>query len=165
MSMLPSKDEISKWCDKQRIENYTINDDLTIDVDDSVILYLVLMEELPVQFKEVSGDFILGQNGLKTLKGAPLKVGGDFICSGNFIKDLDFLPIDIDERIILLNNGLESFTSPLEHANNIIWISEPIPGLTYLDIDENEFYKYDIDEYLKWNQNVKNFFEENTYVI
>lgn len=165
MTKFTTKEEISKWCNDNFIENFSINSDLIVDVDDSVILYLVPMEQLPVQFGYVKGDFILGENGLTTLKGVPHTVGGDFICGGNKIKDLDFFPKDIYSRIILLNNQLESFTSPLEHANNLIWISKSIPGLNYLDIDENGYYKYNIDDYLKWNQEVSEFLNTHLDII
>ena len=165
IEQLKSKEEISKWCKDHLIENFTINNDLTVDVDDNVILYLYQIDELPIQFGYVTGDFILGENHLKTLKGVPYRVGGDFICGGNRIKDLDYLPKDVESRIILLNNPLESYTSPLEHANNIIWISKPIPGLNYLEIDENGYYKYNVDDYLRWNQDTKDFFRTNTYII
>ncbi|MEA3499286.1 MAG: hypothetical protein U9R16_09530 [Campylobacterota bacterium] len=160
-----SKEEIYQWCTDHLIENFTINDDLTVDVEDNVILYLVEMEELPVNFGYVKGDFILGENNLETLEGVPHTVGGDFICGGNNIRDLDFFPKEIDSRVILLNNPLESYTSPLEHANNIIWISKPIPGLSYLEIDEHGYYKYNIDDYLIWNEGAKEFFENNDFII
>ena len=163
--LFTKKEEISKWCNDNRIENYTINDDLVVDVVGNVILYLVYMEQLPIQFGHVKGDFILGENGLKTLKGVPHKVGGDFICGGNMINDLDYFPKEIGFRIMLLNNKLESFTSPLESANNIIWISELMPGLSYLEIDDNEYYKYDSESYLQWNYYTKNFFDKKPYTI
>ena len=162
---LKSKEEIYQWCTDHLIENFTINDDLTVDVDDNVILYLCQMNELPIQFGYVTGDFILGENHLKTLEGVPSKVGGDFICGGNDIRDLDYFPKDIDARIILLNNPLVSYTSPLEHANNLIWISKPIPGLSYLEIDEHGYYKYNIDDYLLWNEGAKEFFERHDFII
>ena len=162
---LKSKEEISNWCKDHLIENFTINDDLTVDVDDNVILYLYPIENLPFQFGHVKGDFILGENNLKTLKGVPYRVDGDFICGGNDIRDLDYFPKYVNSRIMLLNNPINSYTSPLEFANNIIWISKPIPGLSYLDIDEYGYYKYNIDDYLIWNKGAKEFFNENPFII
>jgi len=159
------KEDIVRWCDEVMISDYTINSDLVVDVNGVVVLYVVHMDQLPVQFGRVENDFILGENGLKTLKGVPYYVGGDFICGGNKIKDLDYFPQEIHDRIILLNNPLESFTSPLEKANNIIWISQAIPGLTYLDIDENGYYKYNVDDYLKWNEDTKYFIDEHSFYI
>ncbi len=165
MKQLETKEDIENWCDNNMIENYTINDDLTVDVNDNVILYLVEMNSLPIQFGYVKGDFILGENGLTTLKGVPHTVDGDFICGGNNIRDLDYFPKNINSRIILLNNDLHSYTSPLSSANNMIWISNIIPGLSYLDIDEYGYYKYNIDDYLVWNEGAKEFFENNLFVI
>ena len=165
MIKFTTKEEISSWCDMNLIENYTINDDLSVDVDNSVILYQVPMDKLPLQFGYVKGDFILGENELTTLEGVPHTIDGDFICGGNNIKDLDYFPKNIKSRIVLLNNPLESYTSPLEHANNLIWISKPMPGLAYLEIDENGYYKYNIDDYLKWNEGAKEFFKEHSFFI
>ena len=165
IEQLKSKEEISKWCKDHLIENYTINDDLTVDVDDNVILYQYPIEELPFQFNYVKGDFILGENNLTTLKGVPYKIDGDFICGGNNIRDLDYFPKYVNSRIMLLNNPISSHVSPLEFANNIIWISEPIPGLSYLDIDEYGYYKYNIDDYLIWNKGAKDFFKNNDFFI
>ncbi len=165
MNMLISKEEVIDWCESNYIENFTVNDDLVVDVDSDVILYLVPMEILPVQFGYVNGDFILGENGLTSLKGVPHTVKGDFICGGNMITDLEYLPASIGSRIILLNNNIDSCISPLQVANNIIWISTPIPGLTYLEIDENGYYKYNIDDYLQWNLDSKNFMEDNLFFI
>ena len=160
-----SKDDISDWCDYNFIENYTISDDLIVDVDGSVILYMVPMKKLPVVFGHVTGDMILGENGLITLKGVPHTVDGDFICGGNDIEDLDFFPVEIYGRIILLNNRLKSFISPLEKAKYIIEITQRIPGLTYLDYEDN-YYKYDVDLYLEWNRHIKNFYEdEHRFII
>jgi hypothetical protein len=160
-----SEEEIYQWCTDNLIENFTINNDLTVDVNDNVILYQVPMKELPIQFGYVKGDFILGENGLLSLNGVPHTVDGDFICGGNEIQSLDCFPKNIKARIVLLNNDIKSYTSPLEHANNIIWCTKPIPGLTYLEIDEYGCYKYNIDDYLEWNNTVKKFTEEHSFFI
>ena len=162
---LNTKEQISFWCKEHQIEYFTINDNLTVDVDGNVILYMCKMDILPIQFGYVSGDFILGENNLKTLKGVPYSVGGDFICGGNDIRDLDYFPKDITLRIILLNNKLTSYTSPLEHANNIIWLSHSIPGLNYLEIDEHGYYKYNIEDYLLWNKDTKYFLQKHDFII
>ena len=36
--MLKTKEEIEKWLDEMKVKKYTINDDLTVDVNDSVFL-------------------------------------------------------------------------------------------------------------------------------
>jgi hypothetical protein len=67
------------FCNKY-LENYTINPDDTIDVNGGVYLWYKLgdMEELPVKFGKVSGDFSCGFNKLTTLEGFPSYIGDNF---------------------------------------------------------------------------------------
>ena len=76
---------IRKWLDEYKITNYTINDDLTIDVDGDVDLDFYKYEKLPeyIQFGAVRNYFSLYcSSNLTSLKGCPCEVGGDFYCSG-----------------------------------------------------------------------------------
>ena len=83
---------IEQICRKYRIENYTINDDGTIDVNGDVDLYKSGLTELPLTFNNVSGWFDCGENFLTSLKGCPRWVSGDFHCSENKLTSLEFSP-------------------------------------------------------------------------
>ena len=79
---------IKKWieenCKLVLDTSYTINDDMTIDVDDSIIIDGYDKKELPdyIQFNKVNVMFIIrNSNKLETLKGCP-KECKDFNCSG-----------------------------------------------------------------------------------
>jgi hypothetical protein len=108
-----TREEVIQVCEKYEIENYTINDDLSIDVDDNVHLGFKMLEYLPLKFnyvsggfgcyenklislegcpKTVNGDFYCFTNELETLEGCPQTVGGDFSCSDNKLKDLEHFP-------------------------------------------------------------------------
>ena len=87
-----NKDEIKEWLDSHKIKNYTINDDLTVDVNGSVSLFWRHLDCIPVQFGNVTGDFWCSKNNLKSLKGAPSSVGGHFECWCNKLESLDYLP-------------------------------------------------------------------------
>ena len=91
-----SKTDIHSICKKWGIENYTINDDGSIDVDGNVNLaYDLYREELtkiPLKFGNIIGDFECDRNQLTTLKGSPKSVGGNFDCSGNQLTSLEGLP-------------------------------------------------------------------------
>ena len=76
-------DEIHKICREYYITNYTINSDGSIDVNGDVNLYDRYLEELPLKFNHVSGDFSCSENKLTTLEGAPQSVGLDFDCYSN----------------------------------------------------------------------------------
>ena len=83
---------ISSICKKYNIENYTVNDDGSIDVNGSVDLYNCNITELPLVFNKVSGYFDCSCNRLTSLKGSPKWVGSYFSCSKNKLKSLEFSP-------------------------------------------------------------------------
>ncbi len=163
--MFTIKEDIATWCDDNFISNYTIDDNLTVNVNSDVFLYLIPMETLPVQFGYISGEFLLGENGLTSLKGCPHTVEHDFTCGGNLISSLKYLPQTINGTIKLFNNiKLTDFTSNLKTCNNLIKSSNRIPGLSFLSF-EDEIYSYDSLEYIKWNDNVIHFLEEDADFI
>lgn len=98
---------IKKWLDEMRIENYHINDDMTINVIGDVHLQATWVESLKkninkwedmgnfpeyIQFNHVSGDFYCQGCGLKTLRGCPKHVMGDFYCSSNNLTSFQDCP-------------------------------------------------------------------------
>ena len=122
-----TREEVIQVCEKYEIENYTINDDLSIDVDDNVHLGFKMLEYLPLKFnyvsggfgcyenklislegspKTVNGDFYCFTNELETLQGCPQTVGGDFSCSDNKLKDLEHFP-EVNGIISMRGNPLD----------------------------------------------------------
>jgi hypothetical protein len=83
---------IDEICNKYKIENYTINNDGSIDVDGDVDLSYEKLTELPLTFNKVSGNFNCSINQLTRLKGSPRWVGGWFSCSYNDLTSLEFSP-------------------------------------------------------------------------
>lgn len=88
-----SNQNIDSICKKYGIENYTINDDGTIDVDGDVYLDDLDLVELPLKFRNVNGYFSCSSNKLVTLKGSPINVTSDFFCSNNQLVSLKGAPI------------------------------------------------------------------------
>lgn len=75
--------KIEAWLKEYNIRNYTINDDLTIDVKGHVVLEGYTEKHLPdyIQFGKVVGFFTINESpNLETLKGCPKEVGIDFYC-------------------------------------------------------------------------------------
>ena len=83
---------ISLICKKYNINNYTVNDDGSIDVNGDVFLYNKGLTELPLVFNKVTGYFNCGGNKLTTLKGCPRWVGSSFTCYNNRLTSLEFSP-------------------------------------------------------------------------
>ena len=112
------KNEIIQLCKKYFIENYTINNDMTIDVDGNLNLEEKLenLDELPIRFNEINGNFYCGNNNLKSLKGSPRIVNGDFDCSNNKLVTLYGAPENIVNKYMggNFNCSYNNLTS-LEH--------------------------------------------------
>ena len=97
---------ISLICEKYNIENYTINDDGSIDVNGDVDLYGKELTELPLTFNKVSGSFECDHNNLTSLKGCPKWVGGFFYCDNNQLTSLEFSPDYVGDDFYCDNNKL-----------------------------------------------------------
>lgn len=95
MFRLNTKQKIEDWLEKNTIiNNYTIHDDLTVDVYQNVWLS-GKRKKLPFQFGIVEGDFFVSDMGLESLEGAPKIVTGIFRCSSNPITSLKYGPVEV----------------------------------------------------------------------
>jgi hypothetical protein len=103
-----TREEVIEVCEDYEIENYTINDDLSIDVDGDVRLYGKGLEYLPLKFNYVSGYFGCSNNNLETLKGCPQRVNGNFSCHFNKLKILKGCPQTVGGGFYCSNNKLKS---------------------------------------------------------
>lgn len=74
-----TENQIHKLCKKFSIENYSINTDLSVNVNGHVLLHHKKLNQLPLNFNYVSGNFVCSHNYLKILKGSPKQVGVIFI--------------------------------------------------------------------------------------
>jgi hypothetical protein len=84
-----TESKISKICKKYEIENWSINPEGLVDVDDDVNLYGMYLIKLPLIFCHVSGDFYCHKNKLTCLEGSPRSVGGDFVFFENELTSLE----------------------------------------------------------------------------
>jgi len=108
-----SNEDIHSICKKWKIENYTINEDLSIDVDGDVDLISKDLTELPLKFRNVSGGFycynkrgITSNFQLTTLEGSPKEVGGDFYCVNNKLTNLIGSPNKVGRNFYCCDNQL-----------------------------------------------------------
>jgi hypothetical protein len=89
---------IKKWLDEMKIEDYIINDDMTIDVNGNLNLWKSGLDgNLPeyIQFHSISGYFDISNCNLTTLQGCPKYIGFYFSCGVNKIKSLKGGPEEI----------------------------------------------------------------------
>lgn len=96
---------IHRVCEEYNIENYTINEDGSIDVDGHVRINYAKLGGLPLKFNKVSGFFDCSNNMIVSLYGAPKEVGLFFDCSNNKLISLDYAPIKVIDNFYCYDNS------------------------------------------------------------
>ena len=92
LKLFESFEDITEICKEYNIRNYTINPDVSIDVNDTVNLSDKGLTKLPLKFNKVNGGFYCDYNKLATLEGSPKEVNGDFYCYKNKLTSFEFAP-------------------------------------------------------------------------
>ena len=100
--------EIHDICEKYEIKNYSINPDGSIDAEDSVYLFNMNLDKLPLKFNKVGGYFGCSNNNLTSLEGCPKEVGDTFYCSSNKLTSLKGGPEKVYDMFYCGGNPLES---------------------------------------------------------
>ena len=116
--MTQNKEKIYRLCKKYKINNYTINDDGSIDVDGDVYLSLSSLHILPLRFNKVSGYFDCSCNILTSLEGSPREVGDGFYCYRNNLISLKGCPKVVGGYFNCSENDLTSLIGSPEVLNS-----------------------------------------------
>lgn len=115
--------EIRKICDRYNIVNYTINSDLSIDVNGSVYInnrsFLSTIFKIPIKFNNVSGDFDCSNTGLQSLENCPKSVGGFFSSDYNNLDSLVGSPEYVGDSFNFRGNNIKSFKGSPERCGDI----------------------------------------------
>lgn len=101
-----SVNEIDSFCYQYGIRNYTINPDGIVDVNGDVDISNKMLQEIPIQFGRVTGDFSCYENNLRNLRGAPNYIGGNFDCWDNKLTTLEGGPRIVKGYYGAFNNKL-----------------------------------------------------------
>ena len=92
---LQTKEEIENWLNQYAIEKYTINDNLTVDVNESVDISFKSLTKIPIKFNKIKGSFDCSNNKLTSLKGCPEFLSNYFKCSTNKLESLEYSPEEV----------------------------------------------------------------------
>ena len=103
-------------CEQYGIENYTINDDGSIDVEGNVDLSDEGLDELPLKFGKINGDFNCNLNNITSLDGAPYHVELTFDCSENKLSNLEGCPKYVGESFYCYLNFLNNLEGSPEYV-------------------------------------------------
>jgi hypothetical protein len=108
---------IEKWLDEMEINNYVINDDLTIDVDGPVYLNYKNLVKFPdyIQFGKVNGYFDCRLNNLTNLRGSPITVYGSYSCDNNKLNSLEGCPKKVNGNYFYCYENAVEFTIQQVH--------------------------------------------------
>ena len=116
-------DKISEFCDKHHIYDYTINDDHTIDIEQSVDIQLSDgIEELPFKINKVEGNFQIRSSNLTSMYNFPNEIDGDLNIYNSNIKNLDYLPIKF-KNLNLFDNKITSLKGLPEHIHGDLTVN------------------------------------------
>ncbi len=148
--------EIHKICKKYGIENYSINPDLSIDVNGDVVLAELLngLFSLPLTFNKVNGSFFCYNNDLITLKGSPKWVGGSFIFYNNRLKSLKYSPEYVGKDYNGWGNSkITNFDHRPKFIGGDVFLNKiDIDGLNWEEKIEN-YLQINIVNYKEWDTN------------
>ena len=112
--------DISIICKKYNINDYTINSDGTVDVDNLVYLHTPFslgLSKLPLKFGKVSRYFKCDNNILTSLEGAPDWVGYNFSCMSNKLTSLEGGPNYVGGHFYCHYNQIRSFEGAPKHIH------------------------------------------------
>ena len=138
--------DIKNICSHHKIENYSINPDGSIDVAGDVNLQQMNLDQLPLKFNKVSGNFYCQNNKLSSLVGSPVSVGADFNCSINHLVSLEDGPLKVKGSYMCTNNILL----------NLVGCAEAIGGSLYVGDEVNSTYSGNIDIAVEGNAYLSN---------
>ena len=159
-----SKFSIKVLLKKFNIKNYTINSDLSIDVNGSVNLGDMLgwqaemeygniqnFERIPFKFNSVGGDFHCVNNDLIDLSGCPKHVGGDFNCSRNNLTSLEYCPEYIGGIFNFERNAIHNLNfKPKEVGKGFFHRGNPVSDI----LDQVKVIEYSRYSYVKMNPKI-----------
>jgi hypothetical protein len=115
-----------RWLDALKVKNYTINEDLTVDVNGNVNLARLNLPEIRVQFGMINGNFDCSYNELTTLKGTPYQITGAFDCNKNKLTTLENGPKKTwyytctENQLISLLGAPEEVTASFNCSHNLL---------------------------------------------
>ncbi len=84
----PYKEHLTKeqylWLKQKTKSDFNVDENGLVNVDGDVNISNQRLNEIPVKFGVVKGDFYCHRNNLTSLEGVPREVKGDFYCDDNY---------------------------------------------------------------------------------
>lgn len=149
-----SEEEIIKICNKLNIKKYSINNDLSIDVDFDVVLSGLIKGRIPLKFNNINGTFICCKSELTTLENSPRYIKGNFNVDKNKLTNLENSPISIGGYFSVEYNNLISLkgSEKITDIKNIYFCNNKLVSLKYHPIISDK-YIYAFNSKYNFNDN------------
>ena len=118
--------EISDICLKYGIKNYTVNSDGSIDVrgmvdrNNCVDLSDLNIQNIPLEFNIIRGNFLIHNNPLVSLKNSPNHVFGNFSCDNCQLNSLEYSPKYVGGTFNCRNNDLKTLKGSPEYVGLVL---------------------------------------------
>jgi len=98
----------------------TINDDGSVDVQGNALIPTEYTS-IPVQFRNVSGDFFCDNTQLTSLKGSPVWVGSVFRCNHTQIASLQYAPQHVGSGFSCSETRISSLQYAPRYVGGSLW--------------------------------------------
>ena len=144
-------DLIKKFCVKHNLKDgdYTINNDMSVDVYHSIQLYYedLVDNRIPFKFHKIKGDFRVLNVPLETLENAPDEVTGDFVIGFTNITNLEGSPrivgktfcVNFNKNLVTLDGSPDKVGEDYKFYSS--WNMKDIKGISP-EIGRNVVYSY-----------------------
>jgi hypothetical protein len=121
---ITTREQVDAFVKKLLIIEYTINDDLSVDVDHDVSIFNLKpagYTNLPIKFRKINGDFLLRDPKVTTLQGCPDEVVGNFKIENIGITSLEGGPHTVNGYYMLFDTtALVSTKGMASHIGGLV---------------------------------------------
>ena len=125
------------------INNFSIDANYHMSVEGNVEISHYFIKQLPIQFKEVRGDFKVAFTHITTMQGYPQIIGGNFESNSNCISSLEGLPQKVGKDCYLVETKT---IEDLEFNCDEIVIGEKLTSITRHLPPEMNAYAYHLKD-------------------
>ncbi len=113
---------IERFVTKLGVKQFTVNGDLSVDVDGDVSVTTEAYTRIPCKFGKVSGNFVWAGGKLRSLENAPDEVGGEFDVHANQITSLQGFPSTVGGDVSLSGNQLTTWEGLPSTINGDLYV-------------------------------------------
>jgi Leucine-rich repeat (LRR) protein len=124
-----TKSELEVRLKEMMVKDYSINTDLSVDLNENFSIVDAPMEILPFKINKIDGQFKVSGTHINSLENFPKKIDGDFTLLNNFeLHSLEGFPQEIKGEVNLYFNGLRSLKG----------MPQTLPNVTDFDCSHNQ---------------------------